>query len=249
MHVMKFIQYGPKSILAVNFTYVVKFSHMSLFSSMDQFDFHVEFHSYSHIIYSHGFRVIWQCYQNHHFHPQWSNVNQCGESFIHDIVQFLLHNISFDITCGQFHPRWKFHPCHEIHPIYLWHPCARAQTTYIDGSPNYYFSSILKNTYFIFTKIVKYNFLIIRQMTQNPNLPHFPNYPKIIYFTFPIPNWSPLLIRGVGDGDGGAHELVGDHPHLTTFILFFIVRLGWTLCWPMGCSTIEVGVSWMTLTW
>jgi hypothetical protein len=25
--------------------------------------------------------------------------------------------------------------------------------------------------------------------------------------------------------------------------------LGWTLCWPMGCSTIEVGVSWMTLTW
>lgn len=221
MHVMKFIQYGPKSILAVNFTYVVKFSHMSLFSSMDQFDFHVEFHSYSHIIYSHGFRVIWQCYQNHHFHPQWSNVNQCGESFIHDIVQFLLHNISFDITCGQFHPRWKFHPCHEIHPIYLWHPCARAQTTYIDGSPNYYFSSILKNTYFIFTKIVKYNFLIIRQMTQNPNLPHFPNYPKIIYFTFHIPNWSPLLIREVGDGDGGAHELVGDHPHLTTFYLFF----------------------------
>jgi len=54
-----------------------------------------------------------------------------------------------------------------------------------------------------------------------------------------------------------AHELVGDHTHLTTFILFyyflvelFFSELGWgrPLCLPMGCSTIEVGVSWMTLT-
>jgi hypothetical protein len=71
-------------------------------------------------------------------------------------------------------------------------------------------------------------------MTQNPNLPNFPNYPKKIYFYFPQPKLVPLLIRGVGDGDGGAHELVGDHPHLTTlfyFIIFwldfFFSELGW----------------------
>ncbi len=89
----------------------------------------------SYIVMGLGFRVIWQCYQNHRFHPQWSNVNQCGESFIHDIVQFLLHNISFDVTCGQFHPCWKSHPCHEIHSIYLWHPCARAQPPTLVAHP------------------------------------------------------------------------------------------------------------------
>ncbi len=103
---MKFIQYGPKSILLVNFTHVFKFSHMILFSSMDQFDFHVEFHSYGHItpldfthvktfMHGNGIKII-------HFHPQWSNVHQFGESFIHDIVQFLLHNMSFDFTCVNF---------------------------------------------------------------------------------------------------------------------------------------------------
>jgi hypothetical protein len=59
---------------------------------MDQFDFHVEFHSYSHITpldFTHVKTFhAWQCYQSHHSHPQWSNVHQCGESFIRDIAQF-----------------------------------------------------------------------------------------------------------------------------------------------------------------
>ncbi len=63
-------------------------------------------------------------------------------------------------------------------------------------------------------------------MTQNPNLPNFPNYPKIIYFYFPHPKLVPLLIRGVGDGDGGAHELVGDHPPSDNFFLFYHFLVG-----------------------
>jgi hypothetical protein len=63
-------------------------------------------------------------------------------------------------------------------------------------------------------------------MTQNPNLPNFPNYPKNNLLYFPHPKLVPSLIRGVGDGDGGAHELVGDHPHLTTF--FILLFFGWT---------------------
>jgi hypothetical protein len=100
---------------------------------MDQFDFHVEFHSYSHItpldfthvktfMHCNAIKIII-------FIDQWSNVHQCGESFIHDIAQFLLHNISFDFACGQFHP------CHEIYPIHPWHPCARAQTPTLVADP------------------------------------------------------------------------------------------------------------------
>ncbi len=163
---MKFIQYGPKSILVVNFTHVIKFSHMILFSSMDQFDFRVEFHSYSHITpldfthvktFMHGnaIKII-------HFHPQWSNVHQCGESFIHDIVQFLLHNISFDFTGGQFHPCWKSHPCHEIYPIYQWHPCARAQPPTLVADPVITSQVYSKILIFIFTKIVIYIYIYIR---------------------------------------------------------------------------------------
>jgi hypothetical protein len=113
---MKLSPYGPKSILVVNF------SHMILFSSIDQFDIRVEFHSYSHItpldfthvktfMHDKAIKIII------FIHNGRMSINVVKVSFM-ILLNFCCTIYRFDFTCAQFHPCWKSHPCHEIYPIY-----------------------------------------------------------------------------------------------------------------------------------